>query len=65
MQTSAQRSRGTRVPKQHLLRVTISAGYASLEQLPKELRTADDLLRTADERLYRSKQAGRNRVTGA
>jgi len=50
---------------QHLLRVTISAGYASLEQLPKEQRTADDLLRISDERLYRSKQDGRNRVTGA
>jgi two-component system, cell cycle response regulator len=48
-----------------VLHVTISAGYASLDQLPKEARTADDLLRTADERLYRSKQSGRNRVTGA
>ncbi len=48
-----------------VLHVTISAGYASLTELPKEQRTADDLLRTADERLYRSKQAGRNRVTGA
>ncbi|HEX8792307.1 MAG TPA: GGDEF domain-containing protein [Polyangiaceae bacterium] len=48
-----------------VLHVTISAGYASLEDLPKEQRTADDLLRTADERLYRSKQAGRNRATGA
>lgn len=48
-----------------VLRVTISAGYALLDELPKEQRTADDLLRTADERLYRSKQAGRNRVTGA
>lgn len=51
--------------EQTVLHVTISAGYASLEELPKDLRTADDLLRTADERLYRSKQAGRNRVTGA
>jgi two-component system cell cycle response regulator len=51
--------------EQDVLHVTISAGYATLDELPKDLRNADDLLRMADERLYRSKQAGRNRVTGA
>jgi len=49
-----------------VLRVTMSAGYASLSEL--EARgddVGDDLMRLADERLYRSKDAGRNRVTGA
>jgi diguanylate cyclase (GGDEF)-like protein len=49
-----------------LVKVTLSAGYASLSEL--ETRgddLADDLLRLADDRLYRSKDGGRNRVTGA
>ena len=49
-----------------VLRVTMSAGYASLSEL--EARgddVADDLIGLADERLYRSKHLGRNRVTGA
>jgi two-component system cell cycle response regulator len=44
------------------LQVTISAGLASLGELPHEERTAEALLRLADQRLYRAKAAGRNRV---
>jgi two-component system, cell cycle response regulator len=40
--------------------ISISAGCASL--VCTELRSADALLRIADERLYRAKAAGRNRV---
>jgi len=47
-----------------VLRVTISAGYASLDELPDAQRTGDGLLRRADERLYRAKNDGRNRVCG-
>jgi two-component system cell cycle response regulator len=48
-----------------VLRVTISAGYASFSELTPQQRTAEGLLRLADDRLYRSKDAGRNSVTGA
>jgi two-component system cell cycle response regulator len=44
-----------------ILKVTVSIGYASLDELSGE-RTADALLRLADERLYRAKTEGRNRV---
>jgi two-component system cell cycle response regulator len=47
-----------------VLRVTISVGYASLDELPEAQRTGDGLLRRADERLYRAKSGGRNRVFG-
>jgi diguanylate cyclase (GGDEF)-like protein len=45
-------------------RVTISIGYASIDELPDDERSGENLLRLADERLYRAKTAGRNRVCG-
>jgi two-component system cell cycle response regulator len=47
-----------------VLHVTASIGFASLEQLPEKERGPDGLLRLADERLYRAKTDGRNRVCG-
>jgi diguanylate cyclase (GGDEF)-like protein len=47
-----------------VLRLTISAGYASLEELAEAERTAEGLMRLADTRLYAAKTAGRNRVSG-
>ncbi|HXX68683.1 MAG TPA: GGDEF domain-containing protein [Polyangiaceae bacterium] len=47
-----------------ILRVTISAGYVSLSELPSETQTEMALLRLADERLYRAKEGGRNRCCG-
>jgi two-component system, cell cycle response regulator len=47
-----------------LLRVTISIGHASLEDLAEADQTPEGLMRTADERLYRAKTGGRNRVCG-
>ncbi len=46
---------GTRIP------VTISLGVAFWNP---SLRTAEDILKVADENLYRAKRAGRNRVCG-
>jgi diguanylate cyclase (GGDEF)-like protein len=47
-----------------VLRVTISVGYASLEELAEGERAPEALIRLADERLYRAKSAGRNRSVG-
>jgi two-component system, cell cycle response regulator len=44
--------------------VTISAGFASLDELGESQRTAEGLLRLADARLYGAKSAGRNRIQG-
>ncbi len=44
---------------------TMSIGVADLDALPPAQRTAKDLLAKADESLYASKRAGRNRVTQA
>jgi diguanylate cyclase (GGDEF)-like protein len=48
-----------------VLHVTISVGFVSIEELPDDERTADGLLRTADERLYQAKTGGRNRTAGS
>jgi two-component system cell cycle response regulator len=48
----------------NVLRVTISAGVASLDELPEGGRNDEALFRLADERLYRAKGQGRNRVFG-
>jgi diguanylate cyclase (GGDEF)-like protein len=47
-----------------VLRVTVSIGVSSLDELTDKSRAAEDLLRLADERLYRAKTEGRNRVCG-
>jgi diguanylate cyclase (GGDEF)-like protein len=47
-----------------VLHVSISVGFVSIDQLPDDDRTADGLLRAADERLYRAKTDGRNRTVG-
>jgi diguanylate cyclase (GGDEF)-like protein len=52
-------SSGTEVVK-----VTISSGFASLDELGEGQRTAEGLLRLADARLYGAKSAGRNRSHG-
>jgi diguanylate cyclase (GGDEF)-like protein len=45
-----------------VLRVTVSAGVVSLDELPESDRDSGMLFRVADERLYKAKSAGRNRV---
>jgi diguanylate cyclase (GGDEF)-like protein len=47
-----------------ILRATISVGFVSIDQLGVDERTADGLMRLADERLYRAKTDGRNRTCG-
>jgi diguanylate cyclase (GGDEF)-like protein len=48
-----------------IVRVTVSIGYASVDELRETNRAAEGLLRLADERMYRAKTSGRNRVCGA
>ncbi|MGD0527572.1 MAG: GGDEF domain-containing protein [Polyangiaceae bacterium] len=48
-----------------VLGVTISLGHASINELGGDERDANGLLALADERLYKAKSAGRNRVCGA
>lgn len=48
-----------------VLRVTISLGVASFDELHDKSRGPEDLMRLADERLYKAKTAGRNRVCAA
>ena len=48
-----------------VLHVTVSLGYSSINELPEDHRDADGLLGLADERLYKAKTDGRNRVCGA
>jgi two-component system cell cycle response regulator len=50
------------IVSERILRVTISVGYASIHELSDVDRTSEALLRMADERLYRAKTGGRNRV---
>ncbi len=40
--------------------ITVSGGIATF---PEDAANAEDLLRRADEALYRSKAAGKNRIT--
>jgi len=45
-----------------VLRVTISLGVASFDELHDKSRGPEGLMRLADERLYRAKTGGRNQV---
>ncbi|MGD0678042.1 MAG: GGDEF domain-containing protein [Polyangiaceae bacterium] len=47
-----------------VLRVTVSVGFALLDELPEADQTAAGLFGLTDERLYRAKSTGRNRVCG-
>jgi diguanylate cyclase (GGDEF)-like protein len=46
------------------LRLTVSSGFASLEELEEEARVTEGLLRLADERMYKVKTSGRNGICG-
>jgi diguanylate cyclase (GGDEF)-like protein len=48
-----------------VIRVTVSIGIASMSELPSGQQDAEALMRLADERLYKAKTSGRNRVCGA
>jgi two-component system cell cycle response regulator len=47
-----------------VLKVTISVGYSSLDEFADAERSPETMMQIADERLYRSKTGGRNRVCG-
>ena len=47
-----------------VMRITISVGFASVHEIEDSARTAEALMRLADERLYQAKTGGRNRVRG-
>jgi diguanylate cyclase (GGDEF)-like protein len=47
------------------IEVTISCGIAGNGELPAGSRIMEGLIELADQRLYSSKNAGRNRVTGS
>jgi len=47
------------------LNVTVSIGYASLDEVAGGASTAEQLIQLADQRLYRAKAAGRNCVCGS
>jgi diguanylate cyclase (GGDEF)-like protein len=57
----AVQSRGIALPRQTIA-VTVSLGCAAF---PDEAQTPPQLIRTADQRLYRAKSSGRNRVVAA
>jgi len=44
------------------INVTFSCGISDVSDLPRDELSAEDLIKIADERLYRAKQAGRNRI---
>jgi diguanylate cyclase (GGDEF)-like protein len=48
-----------------VIHVTASIGYSSVDELDSKTKDGDALLALADERLYRAKTGGRNRVCGA
>jgi diguanylate cyclase (GGDEF)-like protein len=47
--------------QERLIRITISMG---ISHFPQDGHTLEDLVRVADERLYRAKREGKNRVYG-
>ncbi|MDJ0655872.1 MAG: GGDEF domain-containing protein [Xanthomonadales bacterium] len=50
--------------KSSMPRVTFSAGVVTTDELSMEQPGQDDLFKAADQRLYRAKETGRNRILG-